>query len=395
MMHYQPVKLQDSPVTRLCDFVLHPIDAFASVIRDLLHRFKSKRHKAVVVEASNQTSTSHSNLSESENVAVTTYVQPSHQAATCLMLGHTLWAFLIGCTKGLDLILFQVLVSKLLAITILVHKFPLFSPILILLPRLCDFAHGHFKTCTQTGQSSKAPSRQRRRAEKRQDKKGKQRDDNRDGNGDDPGDEGNDDNRKPDGLRFPIFDFTSRLFDCPFHKHDPVRYQGCKGYLRFCDLKQHIERQHVLRKDKYHCSRCRIEFVHGDDPGASYETHMRAHRPCLRATIEETGVILPGEYDTWKQGFLSSNEHPVIKWQKIWINIFRGVVPCPYVEDLPVTMMYNYYNVARMAFPQAIENILERYGYPPNEELAREIIQQTIDILFPPQGPPHSHLDQA
>ncbi|KAL2672192.1 hypothetical protein Neosp_012893 [[Neocosmospora] mangrovei] len=395
-MYYQPAKLQDSPVTRLCDFVLHPIDAFANVIRDLLHLFKSKRHKEVVVEASNQASTSHSNLSASENVAVTTCVQPSHQAATCLTSGYALWDFLTGYTKGLDLIVFQVLISKLLAITILVHKLPFFNPLFILLPRLCNFAHGHFKTCPQTGQSSKAPSRQRRRAEKRQDKKGKQRQ-RGDDNGDNPDDEGDDGSRKPDGLRFPKFDPMAKLFDCPFHKHDPARYQGCKGYLRFCDLKQHIERQHVLREDRYHCSRCRIEFVPVDDPEARYKRHMRAHGPCLEATIEETGVILPGEYKTWKESFLSSNsnDQPVTKWQKIWIDIFHCVPPCPYVEDLAVTMMYSYDNVVRMAFPQAIENILKRYGYPPNEGLANEIIQRCIDILFPPHGFPHHHPDQA
>ncbi|KAM6506196.1 hypothetical protein FSOLCH5_014381 [Fusarium solani] len=389
-MYYQPpAKLQDGPVTRLCDFVLHPIDAFANVIRDLLHRFKSKRHKAVVVEASNQGSTCHSNLSASENVAVTTHVQPSHQAATCLTSGYASRDLLAGCTKGLDLIVFQVLVSKLLAITILVHKLPFFNPLFTLLPRLCDFAHGHIRTCPQTDQSSKAPSRQRRRAEKRQENKGKQRQGG-DDNGDDPDDEGSDGSRKPDGLRFPIFDFMVRLFDCPFHKFDPVRYQGCKGYLRFCDLKQHIERQHVLREDKYHCPSCRIEFVHGDDPKASYERHMRAQRRCLKATIEETGVILPEEYNTWKQTFLSSNNDPVTKWQKIWRKIFHCEPPWPYVEDLAVTMMYNYYNVASTAFPQAIYDILESHGYCPDEELAGEITQQTIDILFPPPRPPRT-----
>ncbi|KAI8650332.1 hypothetical protein NCS57_01366400 [Fusarium keratoplasticum] len=377
-----PSKLKHPPLTRLCDLVMHPLDAFANIIRHIIHCFKSKRDKAPVVEVSNQPSVCHSNFSGSEDVAVTTYALPSRQAATCLTLDCTPPSVLASFIKALGLIICQVFILRLLAITVLLRKLPFFHPLLVFLPRLGDFSHGHFKTCPQTGQSS-APSSHshRRRDEKRQDKKGKQRQ-RGDRNGDNPNEEGNDGSRKPDGLRFPQFDPEVKLFDCPFHKYDPARYQSCRGYSRLCDLKQHIERQHVLGEGKYYCTRCRIEFVQGNNPEASRDRHRRA-RACLIATIEEAGVILPEEYDSWKEG-LKHIGRSVDKWNYIWSNIFHSDPPSPHVEDVVSVIANGYRNRAIDRLPWTMYEILVELGCYRDNEQACAVALRIIDCIFGP-----------
>ncbi|KAM0354341.1 hypothetical protein ACHAPU_001385 [Fusarium lateritium] len=153
------------------------------------------------------------------------------------------------------------------------------------------------------------------------------------------------------------------LFECPFYKHDPVRYEKCRGIRlsRVSDVPGHIMRQHLLvevrlqpgpeadeadennvenvsycNKAKdivFYCPRCRMEFF-GPGADARRDSHLE-HGLCRTANIAQTGVLLPGEYKALKP-LLGSDD--CAKWNRIWAQLFPlsvEILPTsPYVETL-------------------------------------------------------------
>ncbi|KAF5009249.1 hypothetical protein FDECE_4542 [Fusarium decemcellulare] len=147
---------------------------------------------------------------------------------------------------------------------------------------------------------------------------------------------------KSDGHRFPK---PEDKFECPFFKHEPVRYQECKGLQmpRFSDITQHLKRGHLLNNADVYCSRCRMEF-HGPGKHERLDRHRREsaelernpdarQKFCPEGTIKNTGLILPTEYDRIEEAIPGS--HVVEKWNKVWEGCFGlPPPPSPYIETV-------------------------------------------------------------
>ncbi|WZH40821.1 Ankyrin 3 [Fusarium acuminatum] len=100
-------------------------------------------------------------------------------------------------------------------------------------------------------------------------------------------------------------------FECPFCKLDPYRYAECKGYqlTRLSDVMQHISRQHRIlevtlgsgetvreRDIVLYCTRCR-DLFYGMGASRNRDIHMNQEIECQPANIEQTGVMLDGEFE--------------------------------------------------------------------------------------------------
>ncbi|KAF5707951.1 ankyrin 3 [Fusarium mundagurra] len=154
-----------------------------------------------------------------------------------------------------------------------------------------------------------------------------------------------------DGLRYPHHNNPSRgLFACPFHKYDPVRYTKCLN-IRLASISyvmQHIRKRHVLNlkpkdidygplppnpKDiSVYCPQCRHEF-HGLGADIRLQHHGRfCENSSQPATIENTGVLLPHEFDRLKLE-MRSVSGDIAKWDVMW-QIFFPFSPTssPYVD---------------------------------------------------------------
>ncbi|KAF4994847.1 hypothetical protein FGRMN_5536 [Fusarium graminum] len=138
---------------------------------------------------------------------------------------------------------------------------------------------------------------------KRQRQRGRNPSDGAGGNG---GSEDRKGNRKPDGARYPALYGKSPakvLFECHFYKHDPARYEKCRGIRlsRVSDVPGHIMRQHLLAEVRlqpgaeadvaneddvgnvtycnkpkdivFYCPRCRIEFF-GPEADFRRDNHL-------------------------------------------------------------------------------------------------------------------------
>ncbi|SPJ70699.1 uncharacterized protein FTOL_00427 [Fusarium torulosum] len=169
--------------------------------------------------------------------------------------------------------------------------------------------------------------------------------------GTDSGDRGEDGKGKgkappPDGLRYPPLGPTPRKrFECPFHKYSPDWHYICKGKCmpRISDVTNHLKRRHLLLKVAMgtntptqdivdYCPRCRIEF-HGFGAESRLRDHLTQGGRCQEASIEQTGVMLPSEFDELKRKLRSASDE-VTKWFIVWRECFLQTAPpsSPYVE---------------------------------------------------------------
>ncbi|KAF4415735.1 hypothetical protein FACUT_13134 [Fusarium acutatum] len=177
----------------------------------------------------------------------------------------------------------------------------------------------------------------------------------------------------PDGHRFPSVGDTRppKHFGCLFYMTDPLRHHQCSNLRlsRPSDVSQHIIRKHLLRDinlrrgtasidtteaeenvqqagtcinadsiRRYH-ARCRMEF-HGRNAEEKLLDHCRNF--CPEAGIEDTGVMLPSEYQDLKDA-RDAVTGSVAKWYAMWgvcypavtrttLTRFRTVPASPYVE---------------------------------------------------------------
>ncbi|KAF5568758.1 ankyrin 3 [Fusarium napiforme] len=152
-----------------------------------------------------------------------------------------------------------------------------------------------------------------------------------------------------DGQKWPIGKVEIRSFECPFCKLDPHRYAECRGYRlsRLSDVMQHISRQHrilevtlgsnetIQEEDIIlYCTRCRYLF-HGMGASNRRDIHMNLEMECRPANIEQTGVMLYGEFEALKTKLRSYPRHDeTFRWNIIWNWCFPGkpCPPSPYVE---------------------------------------------------------------
>ncbi|PNP85128.1 hypothetical protein FNYG_01653 [Fusarium nygamai] len=154
-----------------------------------------------------------------------------------------------------------------------------------------------------------------------------------------------------DGLRYPRHNNPSRgMFACPFHKYDPVRYTKCLNIrlARISDVMQHIKRRHVLNfrakdidfgslilkaKDTIvYCHKCRHEF-HGLGADIRLQYHvLHCVTSSQPATIENTGVLLPKEFEGLKSE-MRSVSGDIAKWNVMWQMFFPfSPTLSPYVD---------------------------------------------------------------
>ncbi|KAM0083583.1 hypothetical protein ACKRZS_004168 [Fusarium odoratissimum] len=153
-----------------------------------------------------------------------------------------------------------------------------------------------------------------------------------------------------DGLRYPQHnDPPRKMFVCPFQKYDPARYTNCLSIRasRLSDIMQHIGMEHVLKgvglergasirleATSVYCTWCRQEFS-GLDANRRFLDHYAA---CVAsnnpANIEETGVLVPLEFDELKsEVYRYSVSDDIAKWNIIWRKCFRtSLIPSPYSE---------------------------------------------------------------
>ncbi|KAF5984619.1 ankyrin 3 [Fusarium coicis] len=167
-----------------------------------------------------------------------------------------------------------------------------------------------------------------------------------------------------DGPRYPCLETDyrpPRRFQCPFHKHTPARFSSC-GPSRFTSIsyvEQHIGRRHLLREAvlglptgvrpdtvlepitthrpehiNVYCKWCRNEF---QGPGAErrlYDHTMGCEARNEPATIEQTGVLLPEEFEELRSS-VSEVPGPIAKWSAIWGKCFPSTeIPPPYVDTV-------------------------------------------------------------
>ncbi|RSL47467.1 hypothetical protein CEP54_013381 [Fusarium duplospermum] len=374
--------------TGLSNTARRPIKALSRVTRSIFHRFKPRRYKSHVDSVSNQGLASHSNFDVSiDKTAVTTYVQPVQQAETCPTLDHKPRDFSISPEIFGSAPIFEDVKARgidplLLAIAGATLK--LLFPIALLLPqpKVCDFENVLFKTCPQY--SEHASQRHRQGSDRRDHKRAKrgQRGESNRGEPDDDGNdgndgEGNDGGKKPDGLRYPESGDMPKLFDCPFRKSNPRRFNCCNGYERFCDLKLHIMRRHLLGEGKPYCPNCRDEFFRGGR--AARDRHMRGN--CPERSIQQTGMLLPAEWEEWKSGLehLGANAPGKRKWKYLWQKISNARLPSPYVELANAEV---YRRRAEVSLSTTLSVLMYNLGYS-NEQQIQSMSQQILDSIFP------------
>ncbi|PNP85186.1 hypothetical protein FNYG_01415 [Fusarium nygamai] len=178
----------------------------------------------------------------------------------------------------------------------------------------------------------------------------------------------------PDGWRFPPLGDARppKCLGCPFYMTEPLRYHECSSLRlqRPSDVSQHIKRTHLLQEiglgflrdtesiDRtegseagtytnanditlYHAT-CRIEF-HGPTAEENRQDHCR-NLECVEAGIEDTGVMLPAEYDILT-GARDAVSGSVAKWYAMW--------------------KVCYPPVRRVGYPPATTTILTRFRTVP------------------------------
>ncbi|KAF5542352.1 hypothetical protein FPHYL_11536 [Fusarium phyllophilum] len=201
-----------------------------------------------------------------------------------------------------------------------------------------------------------------------------------------------------DGQKWPLGKLEIRSFECPFCKLDPHRYAECKGYqlTRLSDVMQHISRQHrileiTLGSDGtvrehdivLYCTRCRYLF-HGMGASHKRDIHMNREIECQTANIEQSGVMLDGEFEGLKSKLRSYPRHDeTFRWNIIWNWCFPGkpCPPSPYVEII----------VPRAEVQEIIQDELESIPGLEQEEVqsvARRLAHRVFNTLPEPRSSP-------
>jgi hypothetical protein len=139
------------------------------------------------------------------------------------------------------------------------------------------------------------------------------------------------------------------LFECPFYKQDPRRYLKCRGcwLSRLSDVMQHISRQHRVLEVTLgsgesvrvhdivlYCTRCRHHY-HGMGASRKRDIHMNQGIECEPANIEQSGVMLDGEFEALRIELRSySRRDETFRWNIIWKRCFpeKPCPPSPYVD---------------------------------------------------------------
>ncbi|KAM0438720.1 hypothetical protein ACHAPT_001477 [Fusarium lateritium] len=175
-------------------------------------------------------------------------------------------------------------------------------------------------------------------------KKQRQDDNNNNNNNNNPGDNGdngrshdNNDGKTPKGkgVAKGKEQDSGPPFCCIFHKLDPVKYLTC-GHLRltsFAYFLQHLTRQHLLNK-YLHCKNCRTDWNPKEkDSERLWTEHKRAGN-CRKATVEETGKLLPEEYEDIKEKSKLAGTDPE-RWFETWKMFFDHEAPdSPYLKNV-------------------------------------------------------------
>ncbi|KAF4440401.1 hypothetical protein F53441_12349 [Fusarium austroafricanum] len=213
-----------------------------------------------------------------------------------------------------------------------------------------------------------------------------------------------DDDGPSSGHRFPLPRDAppASLFACPFYKHDPARYRKCMKIRcsRISDVVQHLERCHLLKEITLgvaneqqpigpqktrnpeeitlYCPRCRKEFFRAS--AHRWRNRHTSLRRCTLATIQESGLMLPSEFEGLKVEMAQAAGTDE-KWGKIWSRCFPEIeLSTPYVETA----------VPRLLAEQIIERLLSAYPFiliepssVPPPILSQSIVAWALNRIFP------------
>ncbi|TVY77482.1 hypothetical protein Focb16_v007914 [Fusarium oxysporum f. sp. cubense] len=228
----------------------------------------------------------------------------------------------------------------------------------------------------------------------------------------------------PDGYRYPPSSEVQlpKIFGCPFYITNPVQYHECGNYRlrRLSDAFQHIERCHLLQEvrlctpDSAEAARrsgngnwtacresnlikiydaiCRQEF-HGPHAEQSFILHRTVDGACQLRTIEETGMLLPEEFEDLKNK-RDEARGSVAKWYAMWrvcfppLNAlmttrFRTVPASPYIQAMVPP------EAGRMATLQ----VLSAFGIQP--QYCQSMSAQILNGLYPAALQGDSEVQQA
>ncbi|KAI1028711.1 hypothetical protein LB503_002601 [Fusarium chuoi] len=233
--------------------------------------------------------------------------------------------------------------------------------------------NGHYKTQGTTSHQTRSNKPEKAGQRRKSSSKGARDFGSGSGSGSGPGSGGGGKGGKgngpppPDGWRFPHLGDARppKHLGCPFYLTDPLRHHQCSNLRlsRPSDVSLHLFRKHVLREinlgttstdtteadenaqhagscknadgiTRYHPT-CRMEF-HG--PNAEEKLRNHCLNWCDEAGIEESGVMLPSEFEKLKKARDGANG-TVAKWYAMWricyppISTRGRIVPAsPYVE---------------------------------------------------------------
>lgn len=256
--------------------------------------------------------------------------------------------------------------------------------LIIALLSIRDSGNGYFKTCadtptTQSGHFTHQGAQQDQQGDQgAQGGRGDEEKDDLDG-------EGNNGGKKRDGHRFSKQKEVQKMFECPFRRSEPGRYQQtCNVYPRFCDLKLHIKRQHLLSEKKPYCPNCRYEFVEGSNPRQRLDRHQAANT-CQKLSAKDTGVLLPKEYKDWEKPFTKkgSKASVVDKWIGLWDVIFKSTPPSPYFQDTVVAMEDAHRGRVEEQLQSRVSSILGGFGVFLVKDHVWLLCHQILNTIFP------------
>ncbi|KAG8355746.1 hypothetical protein FVEN_g6436 [Fusarium venenatum] len=219
------------------------------------------------------------------------------------------------------------------------------------------------------------------------------------GVGRDTGDGNNQGNSRapqPDGPRYPQPNSPpSKMWECPLHKRDPDRYPICKSirmHRGVSDVTTHLQRKHLVKEVKIgpgsnvqprdvalYCPWCRDQFY---GPGADGRLciHLETCRSINpQATIEQTGVFLPSEFEELRED-LRSGSDDVEKWNMIWKKCFPGAgLPASPYRDVGALVPRSQ---AELSFQSAFDSSSIASAFLTKDDI-ESIINQALNEIYP------------
>ncbi|KAH6982706.1 hypothetical protein EDB80DRAFT_691889 [Ilyonectria destructans] len=174
---------------------------------------------------------------------------------------------------------------------------------------------------------------------------------------------------------------------CPFYKFDPVRHARCLGkygFKRFVDVKQHIERCHVL-KGFYYCPRCWHRWGERDPWVAHVESGECLDIPepeLIRRDSPILHALLSDEFERLNQIPRGLNKWG--KWYEMWHRLFHkhGHTPpeLPYVEDCITESVALVARRNEAALRVELPAVLQLHGIPMDEDLMLSLVSSIIRV---------------